>query len=102
MDPDLMFDRVPPQNMEAEQAVLGSVLLQSEALISSMERIRSEDFYSTAHQLIFEAMIELGEANQPIDLVTLTASLQDKQQLEEIGGVSYLAKLVAVCRRRPT
>ncbi|WP_028563595.1 replicative DNA helicase [Paenibacillus pinihumi] len=94
MDPDLMFDRVPPQNMEAEQAVLGSVLLQSEALISSMERIRSEDFYSTAHQLIFEAMIELGEANQPIDLVTLTASLQDKQQLEEIGGVSYLAKLV--------
>jgi len=88
-----MFERVPPQNMEAEQAVLGSILLQSEALITAMERIRSEDFYSTPHQLIFDAMVELGEGNQPIDLVTLTAYLQDRQQLEEIGGVSYLAKL---------
>ncbi|AZN38849.1 replicative DNA helicase [Paenibacillus albus] len=89
----LMFDRVPPQNMEAEQAVLGAVLLQAEALITSMERVKSEDFYLPSHQLIFEAMIELGEASQPIDLVTLTAYLQDHQQLEEIGGVSYLAKL---------
>ncbi len=88
-----MFDRVPPQNLEAEQAVLGSVLLQAEALVSAMERLRSEDFYAPGHQLIYEAMIELGEDNQPIDLVTLTASLQDKGQLEEIGGVSYLAKL---------
>ncbi|WP_270166988.1 replicative DNA helicase [Paenibacillus sp. SYP-B4298] len=93
MNPDLMFERVPPQNMEAEQAVLGSILLQSEALITAMERIRSEDFYSTPHQLIYEAMVELGEGNQPIDLVTLTAYLQDRQQLEEVGGVSYLAKL---------
>ncbi|WP_090574561.1 replicative DNA helicase [Paenibacillus sp. OV219] len=89
----LMFDRVPPQNMEAEQAVLGAVLLQTEALITAMERVRSEDFYLPSHQLIFEAMIELGESSQPIDLVTLTAYLQDHQQLEEIGGVSYLAKL---------
>lgn len=93
MNPDLMFERVPPQNMEAEQAVLGSILLQSEALITAMERIRSEDFYSTPHQLIFEAMVELSEASQPIDLVTLTAYLQDRQQLEEVGGVSYLAKI---------
>lgn len=92
-DEQLMFDRVPPQNMEAEQAVLGAVLLQTEALITSMERVKSEDFYLPSHQLIFEAMIELGEASQPIDLVTLTAYLQDRQQLEEIGGVSYLAKL---------
>jgi replicative DNA helicase len=88
-----MFDRVPPQNLEAEQAVLGSVLLQAEALVSAMERLRSEDFYVPSHQLIYEAMIELGEDNQPIDLVTLTANLQNKGQLEEIGGVSYLAKL---------
>ncbi|NBD25074.1 replicative DNA helicase [Paenibacillus glycinis] len=88
-----MFDRVPPQNMEAEQAVLGAVLLQTEALITAMERLRSEDFYLPSHQLIYNAMVELGEANQPIDLVTLTSYLQDRQQLEEIGGVSYLAKL---------
>lgn len=93
MSNELMFDRVPPQNVEAEQAVLGAVLLQAEALITAMERLRSEDFYDPSHQLIYEAMVELGEANQPIDLITLTAHLQDGQQLEEIGGVSYLSKL---------
>ena len=93
MSQEAIFDRVPPQNMEAEQAVIGAALLQPEALITAMERVKSEDFYSTAHQLIFEAMIELGENNQPIDLVTLTAHLQDRSALEEIGGVSYLAKL---------
>jgi len=93
MSQEAIFDRVPPQNMEAEQAVIGAALLQPEALITAMERVKSEDFYSTAHQLIFEAMIELGENNQPIDLVTLTAHLQDRGALEEIGGVSYLAKL---------
>ncbi|TYP75363.1 replicative DNA helicase [Paenibacillus methanolicus] len=92
-DEQLMFDRVPPQNTEAEQAVLGAVLIQAESLVTAMERLRSEDFYTPSHQLIYEAMVELGEANQPIDLVTLTAHLQGKQQLEEVGGVSYLAKL---------
>lgn len=93
MNTEAMFDRVPPQNMEAEQAVIGAAILQPEALISAMERVKSEDFYHTAHQIIFEAMIELGEKNQPIDLVTLTAHIQNKGMLEEIGGVSYLAKL---------
>lgn len=75
MSTELKFDRVPPQNMEAEQAVIGAVLLQAEALITAMERLRSEDFYSGPHQRIYEAMIELAENNQPIDLVTLTAHL---------------------------
>lgn len=86
--------RVPPQNLEAEQAVLGSILLESDALLTVMERVRAEDFYSVAHQRIFEAMVELNEENEAIDLVTLTARLQDRGQLEEVGGVSYLAKLV--------
>lgn len=93
MSNERMFDRVPPQNMEAEQAVIGAILLQPEALITAMERVRSEDFYSSGHQRIYEAMIELGENNQPVDLVTLTAHLQDGGLLEDIGGVSYLAKL---------
>lgn len=93
MNTELLFDRVPPQNIEAEQAVIGAVLLQPEALITAMERLRSEDFYSGAHQKIYEAMIELGENNQPVDLVTLTSHLMDQQLLEDIGGVSYLAKL---------
>ncbi|WP_127530009.1 replicative DNA helicase [Paenibacillus kobensis] len=95
MSPDqlMTFDRIPPQNLEAEQAILGAVLLQAEALITAMERVKSDDFYSTPHQRIFEAMVELGENNQPIDLVTLTAYLQDRQMLEEAGGITYLAKL---------
>jgi replicative DNA helicase len=86
--------RVPPQNLEAEQAVLGSILLESDTLLTVMERVRADDFYSVAHQRIFEAMVELNEENEAIDLVTLTARLQDRGQLEEVGGVSYLTKLV--------
>ncbi|BFH65988.1 MULTISPECIES: replicative DNA helicase [Paenibacillus] len=93
MGGELFFDRIPPQNLEAEQAVLGAILLQSEAMITAMERVQPEDFYDASHQLIYEAMIQLGEENQPVDLVTLTSRLQDKGQLEDVGGVSYLAKL---------
>lgn len=90
---EAFVDRIPPQNQEAEQAVLGAILLQSEALITAMERVQVEDFYLPGHQHIFEAMIELNEENQPIDLITLTSHLQDKKLLDEVGGVSYLARL---------
>ncbi|HEY0827839.1 MAG TPA: replicative DNA helicase [Bacilli bacterium] len=93
MDGDMLFDRVPPQNLEAEQAVLGAVLLDSQALITAMERIGYDDFYRASHKLIFEAMMNLAEQNDPVDLVTLTARLQNMKQLEEIGGVSYLSEL---------
>ncbi|THF73533.1 replicative DNA helicase [Cohnella fermenti] len=89
----VLFDRVPPQNLEAEQAVLGAILLETEALITSMERLRAEDFYSVAHQRIYEVMLDLNDDNEPLDLITLTAKLQDRGQLEEVGGVTYLAKL---------
>lgn len=90
---DMPFDRIPPQSLEAEMAVLGAILLDGSALITVAERIGSEDFYRTAHQLIFEAMLEIAESNEPVDLVTLTARLQDKQQLDEVGGVAYLTQL---------
>lgn len=93
MEGEMLFDRIPPQNLEAEQAVLGAILLDSDALVTVMERIISEDFYSTKHQNIFDAMVELAEANEPVDLVTLTVRLQDKQRLEQVGGVSYLTQL---------
>jgi replicative DNA helicase len=93
MNGDLMLDRVPPQNLEAEQAVLGAILLDGEALITAMERIQTEDFYRTAHQYIYQSITEIAEANEPVDLITLTAKLQDKRQLEEIGGVTYLSEL---------
>nr|WP_176835571.1 MULTISPECIES: replicative DNA helicase [unclassified Paenibacillus] len=93
MNESLFMDRVPPQNLEAEQAVLGAILLDGDALVTAMERITDEDFYRGAHKHIFEAMIEIAEANEPVDLITLTARLQDKQQLEEVGGISYLSQL---------
>lgn len=93
MSGELFLDRIPPQNLEAEQAVLGAILLDGEALITALERVSDEDFYRTAHQHIFAAMQELGSADEPVDLITLTAKLQDKQQLEDIGGVSYLSEL---------
>ncbi|MEK8128966.1 replicative DNA helicase [Paenibacillus filicis] len=93
MNENLFMDRVPPQNLEAEQAVLGAILLDGDALVTAMERITDEDFYRGAHKHIFEAMIEIAEANEPVDLITLTARLQNKQQLEEIGGITYLSEL---------
>ncbi len=89
----LMEGRMPPQNLEAEQAVLGAILLEAEALVPVMERLRTEDFYSVAHQRIFDAILSLNEDNQPLDLITLTARLRDQGQLEEVGGASYLVKL---------
>ncbi|KIL39608.1 DNA helicase [Gordoniibacillus kamchatkensis] len=94
MNADQLLDnRIPPQNIEAEQAVLGAILLDSEALVTAMERVTGDDFYRGSHQRIFEAIVELAEQNEPVDLITLTARLQDKGQLEEVGGVSYLAEL---------
>ncbi|MFC4302043.1 replicative DNA helicase [Cohnella boryungensis] len=92
-DQQLMYDRIPPQNLEAEQAVLGAILLEVEALVAAMERLKSEDFYSVSHQRIFDAMTALNDDNEPIDLVTLTARLQDLGQMEEVGGIIYLTKL---------
>lgn len=93
MNNEPLFDRVPPQNIEAEQAVLGAILLDSDAIVTAQEKIRAHDFYRSSHRLIFEAMVELAEEQEPIDLVTLTSLLRDKKQLEEVGGVQYLTEL---------
>lgn len=90
---ELFADRMPPHNMEAEQAVLGAIFLDNEALITCTEIIRSEDFYRTAHQRIFQVMEDLAERGEPVDLVTVTDELKDKKILDEIGGVTYLADL---------
>lgn len=86
-------DRLPPQNIEAEQSVLGAILLNPEALISAMEYIESIDFYRRSHQLIFQAMVDLSERNEAIDVVTIADTLESRNQLEDIGGTPYLADL---------
>ena len=91
-----LIQRVPPNNKEAEQSVLGSILLRPEALIEALEYVTADSFYQHAHQLIFTAMMELNEADQGIDVVTVKNTLDDKNQLDDIGGVSYLADLASI------
>lgn len=90
------LDRLPPQNVEAEQSVLGAVLLENEAIGTVIEHLGPKDFYREAHKKIFRSMIELYERNEPIDLITLTEQLTRKEQLESVGGASYLSMLVGM------
>lgn len=89
-----IFDRTPPQSIEAEQALLGAIMLDSETIVNAASLVSREDFYSPTHREIYQAMVELNDSNEPIDLITLTALLKRKQVLEEVGGVPYLTKLV--------
>lgn len=90
---EVISDRLPPHNIDAEQAVLGAVLLQPDVLVSVNEIIRAEDFYRQAHQKLYRVMNGLVEKGEPVDLVTLTSELQDQQLIEEIGGIAYLTEL---------
>lgn len=86
-------DRVPPQSIEAEQAVLGSVFLNADALIEAMEYIDSADFYRRSHQLLFQTMLDLNNRNEAIDVITMKTELEQKQLIEDVGGISYLSEL---------
>ena len=88
--------RLPPQNIEAEQCVLGSILLQQNALIKVIEYLIADDFYRDAHRAIFAAMVELFERNEPQDLITVTNILKDKNKIDVIGGPAYLASLTDI------
>ncbi len=86
--------RVPPQNLDSEKAVLGSIMLRQNALHEVEDTIVSAAFYAEKHRLIWNAMVELNSKNEPIDLVSLTARLKDKAMLEQIGGTAYLNELI--------
>lgn len=86
-------DRIPPQSLDAEQSVLGSMIIEKEAIFAAAELLVDKDFYRTAHQKIFEAIIGLSEKGEPVDLVTLSDELQRRRCLEEVGGMSYLTTL---------
>lgn len=86
--------RVPPQNLDAEQAVLGAILLDNAALNKAVELITDEDFYRGAHRGVYQAMVELLERNEVVDQVTLTEFLKTKGQLDSVGGAAYVAELV--------
>ncbi len=85
---------IPPQNIEAEQSVLGALMLDKDAIIKVADILKADDFYRGAHQEIYAAMLDLFDKNEPIDLLSLNNCLKHKKKLKDIGGNSYLTELV--------
>jgi replicative DNA helicase len=92
---DLFADRLPPQNIEAEQAVLGAIFLEPSSLTVASEILIPEDFYRASHQKIFQVMLKLNDQGKAVDLITVTEELAASNMLEDTGGVSYLSELAA-------
>lgn len=90
------FDRVPPHNLEAEQSLLGAMLISSDAIAEIFEDINADAFYSEAHRRIFETAVDLYAKGEPVDPITLAESLSSKGYLESCGGKSYIHTLVSL------
>jgi len=91
---ELALHKLPPQHIEAEQCVLGAILLENEALLKALEILKPQNFYRDAHRKIFDAILALFERNEPIDLLTVSEILRRRNHLEDIGGATYLATLL--------
>ncbi len=89
------LDKLPPQNLDAEKSVLGSVLIDRDSLNKVVDFLTPEDFYSNSHQVIYAAAIELFEKREPIDLLSLSNRLRELGRLDEAGGISYLTSLAS-------
>ncbi len=88
-------ERLPPQNVEAEQSVLGSLLIDREAMITGAPYLQAQDFYRESHGAIFEAILDLANRHEPADFVTLCDELSRRGRLEEVGGAAYLTSLIS-------
>ncbi|ABY95889.1 MULTISPECIES: replicative DNA helicase [Thermoanaerobacter] len=87
------WSKIPPQNIEAEQSVLGSMLLSRDAIIDVSEIIKADDFYKESHKKLFDVMMEMFEKDIPVDLVTVVDELRKRNMLEAVGGIDYIASL---------
>lgn len=87
------LERIPPQSVEAEQAVLGSLLVNPETITKVIDMVQSEQFYRKAHQIIYAAIRDLFEKNEPVDIVTVSQVLKDQGKLDSVGGRQYLTDL---------
>jgi len=90
---ETLQDRIPPHSIEAEQSVLGSIFLDPETVVNVLEYLETSDFYRKNHQIIFDAILKLNNRNEAIDVVTIANELDTKNQLENAGGMEYLAEL---------
>ena len=93
MPGDITLEKPLPHNLEAERSILGAVLLDNHALNAAVEKIKSDDFFLPQHRQIFERMLQLGERQQAIDIVTLMEDLSRRGELESAGGIAYLSQL---------
>ncbi len=89
-----VVEKVPPQNLEAEKAALGAMLVEKEAIIDAIEVIEAKHFYKEIHQKIFEVIVGLFDKNEPVDITTLSEELKKKKLLKSIGGAAYLTSLI--------
>src|SRR3989344_2181844 len=87
--------KLPPQNLEAEMAVLGSLMLDKDAILKVADLLKSADFYKPSHAVIYEGILALYEKHQPVDILSVTARLTEAGTLTEAGGSSYLTDLVS-------
>ena len=85
--------KVPPQDIEAEQAVIGSMLTDQDAVSSAIETLKPEDFYREDNKIIYEAILNIYNRAEPIDIITLKAELSSMNKLEAVGGLEYIAVL---------
>lgn len=90
---DQLIEKIPPHSIEAEESLLGSLLIDKDAIIKVADTIMPQDFYKDAHKTIFETIKELYSNQEPIDIITLSNRLEEKKQLQAIGGRTYLARL---------
>ncbi len=86
--------KIPPQQIEAEQSLLGGIMQDGSSLPSALEVLKGDEFYKESHRIIFTAIQDLFERNEPVDILTVTNLLTERKQLESIGGASYVAALV--------
>ena len=91
---DLTLRKLPPNNVEAEESIISAILLDNSTLLDVVEILSPDDFYNTAHQKIYNAITSLFAKNEPADLITVVNELKKKKQLEDIGGATYLAKII--------
>lgn len=92
---DIAADKLPPQNIEAEQSILGAILLENDSLPKVIEVISREDFYKESHRKIYDAMIELFDKSEAIDLITIAEELKKRNEIDAIGGEAYLSTLAS-------
>ncbi|MGO9612205.1 MAG: replicative DNA helicase [Dissulfurispiraceae bacterium] len=90
---EFALDRLPPQNLEAEQSILGAIILDNDALPRVVEDLKPDDFYKEAHRRLYRVMLDLFEKSEPVDIITLTDYLRRSNELDTIGGLSYLSFL---------